>query len=180
MEGKQKCLEAFNEATGRKDYAVMEFHMQCLDELGMVQPNVTQILEARKRVAALLYHLGHAEYAIQTMQRCIKNFERRAGADGRCMAEEKYMEFALSCDRLDLVQGIADQHIKDLPGWMTTASRIVKMVSAMKTHDVAEAQRWAKTVVDSLPDPQNPLHKQAQLILSMQPGNKPVDSLLTF
>lgn len=170
QEGIKHYATAYNEASSHKDHIAMLLNLHSLYELKLTRPNPGQILISRERAATLLFKLGYRDHAEKTMQRCIEYFSKRWGEKGRRAAEERYMQFALGNKCPQQAVDIADRHIEAYPGHTTKIARIIKMTAAMREHNIPEAQHWAKTVVASLPDPNNPIHRQAQLVLAMEPN----------
>ncbi len=171
-DGQKKYVLAFQQAKLQKDALGSLLNLQYFDELKLAEHNNGEaLLDHRVQASILLMFLRYSDYGVDMMERCIDFAGTHGGDQGREAALDHCLQAALSNRWNDEAEELADRQIKKHPQ-IATPARATKMIIAIdKEKDLVQAQYWAAMIVNEIADHEDPVYKEAQRILAMEPND---------
>lgn len=167
-QGINKYVEAFNEASQKKDYERMLINLVRLHEIRPMLFSKTCLMDY-KEAAVLLAKLGHERQADETMHRCMSLFGD--SPEGQLIVMQAYLMYVLDCRKPRKGLAFAEEILKHRPD--NTMALTVQMLSEAETGRIGKAKETARVIQALVPEDKREEslpYKFASRIISFDPS----------
>jgi hypothetical protein len=165
-EGGLKYAAAFRTAQQQKNLEQMFVNllrvMEVMGDIGSLN-----YLRSFQQAAQFLALMGHEEEGDEAMRRAIDLYSKGPGKQGRLLATEAFVVYALECRKPRKAAAAAEELLADNPRnvWGLT----IKMLLATEDRTIEQAKEYARQI-ESIASEQSPPYQLAARVLAIDPN----------